>query len=255
MIRIENLSKTFATADGVVSALENINLAIKEGEFVSIVGPSGCGKSTLLMCVAGLIEASSGSVTVGNTRVSGPFTQLGIVFQEALLLDWRTVLGNVLFQVEMRGLDPKAYESRARELVDRVGLGGFKQKSPWELSGGMRQRVAICRALIHDPPLLLMDEPFGALDTLTREQMNVDLLRLCAETGKTALFITHSISEAVFLSDRVIVMTPRPGRVIADLPITFADARRLSLRTSPQFVEQEKRIYSIFREIGVLRDE
>jgi len=255
MIRIKNLGKTFTTADGIVIALENIDIAIEEGQFVSIVGPSGCGKSTLLMCVAGLIEASAGSVTVASTRVTGPFTQVGIVFQEALLLDWRTVLGNVLFQIEMRGLDPKAYESRARELLDRVGLGGFERKSPWELSGGMRQRVAICRALIHDPPLLLMDEPFGALDTLTRDQMNVDLLRLCAETGKTALFVTHSIAEAVFLSNRVLVMTPRPGRVIADLPIAFAGARRLSLRTTPQFAEQESLIYSIFRNIGVLRDE
>jgi NitT/TauT family transport system ATP-binding protein len=256
MIRIGKLGKTFTTADGVVTALENIDVTIEAGEFVSIVGPSGCGKSTLLMCVAGLIAPSAGSVDIGNRPVSGPFTDLGIVFQEALLLDWRTVLGNVLFQIEMRGLDPKAYETRARELLARVGLGGFEGKSPWELSGGMRQRVAICRALIHDPPLLLMDEPFGALDTLTREQMNVDLQRLCAETGKTALFITHSISEAVFLSDRVLVMTPRPGRIIADLPIPFAaGARRLSIRTTPEFAEQEKKIYSIFRSIGVLRDD
>jgi NitT/TauT family transport system ATP-binding protein len=255
MIRIENLGKTFATADGDIAALENIDVAIADGEFVSIVGPSGCGKSTLMMCVAGLIEASTGSVTIGGTRVSGPFTQIGIVFQEALLLEWRTVLGNVLFQVEMRGLNPRAYEDRARELLDRVGLGGFERKNPWELSGGMRQRVAICRALIHDPPLLLMDEPFGALDTLTRDQMNVDLQRLCADTGKTAIFITHSISEAVFLSDRVLVMTPRPGKVVADLPITFTEARRLGIRTTPQFAEQEAKIYSIFRSIGVLRDE
>ena len=254
-IRIEKLGKTFTTADGLVPALENIDLTIDEGEFVSLVGPSGCGKSTLMMCVAGLIEASAGSVAVGMTRVCGPFTQVGIVFQEPLLLDWRTVLGNVLFQVEMRGLDPRSYESRARELLDRVGLGGFERKSPWELSGGMRQRVGICRALIHDPPLLLMDEPFAALDTLTREQMTVDLLRLCAETRKTALFITHSIAEAVFLSDRVVVMTPRPGRIVADLPITFAAPRRLSLKTTPQFAEQERHIYSIFRSIGVLRDE
>jgi NitT/TauT family transport system ATP-binding protein len=256
MIRIEKLGKTFTTADGIVTALENIDIRIEAGEFVSIVGPSGCGKSTLLMCVAGLIAPSAGSVEIGTRPVSGPFTNLGIVFQEALLLDWRTVLGNVLFQIEMRGLDPNAYESRATELLERVGLGGFEGKSPWELSGGMRQRVAICRALIHDPPLLLMDEPFGALDTLTREQMNVDLQRLCAETGKTALFITHSISEAVFMSDRVLVMTPRPGRIIADLPIAFAaDVRRLSIRTTPEFAEQEKKIYSIFRSIGVLRDD
>jgi NitT/TauT family transport system ATP-binding protein len=254
-IRVEKVGKTFTTADGDVTALENLDLAIGEGEFVSIVGPSGCGKSTLLMCVAGLIGASHGSITVGSQQVSGPVTNLGIVFQEPLLLDWRTVLGNVLFQIEMRGLDPKAYEARARELLDRVGLSGFEDKRPWELSGGMRQRVAICRALIHDPPLLLMDEPFGALDTLTRDQMNVDLLRLCAETGKTALFITHSISEAVFLSDRVVIMAAKPGRIIADLPITFAAPRRLSLRTTPEFAELERQIYAIFRSIGVLRDE
>ncbi len=255
LIRIEKLGKTFSTADGLVPALESIDLTIGHGEFVSLVGPSGCGKSTLMMCVAGLIEPSAGSISVRSTRVCGPFTQVGIVFQEALLLDWRTVLDNVLFQVEMRGLDPRAYESRAHELLERAGLAGFERKSPWELSGGMRQRVAICRALIHDPPLLLMDEPFAALDTLTREQMTVDLRRLCTETGKTALFITHSLAEAVFLSDRVIVMTPRPGRIVADLPIAFEGTRRLSLKTTPQFAEQERHIYSIFRSLGVLRDE
>ena len=254
-IRIETLGKTFTTADGAVAALENLDLTIREGEFVSIVGPSGCGKSTLLMCVAGLIAASQGSITVNGRHVSGPVTDLGIVFQEPLLLDWRNVLANVLFQIEMRRLDPKAYESRARDLLVRVGLGGFESKNPWELSGGMRQRVAICRALIHDPPLLLMDEPFGALDTLTRDQMNIDLRRLCAETGKTALFITHSITEAVFLSDRVVVMAARPGRIIADLPVGFAGPRRLSLRTTPEFAELERQIYAIFRGIGVLRDE
>jgi NitT/TauT family transport system ATP-binding protein len=255
MIRIEQLGKSFTTADGSVSALDTLNITIREGEFVSIVGPSGCGKSTLLMCIAGLIAPSHGSVAIAGRRVSGPFTDLGIVFQESLLLDWRDVLGNVLFQIEMRGLDPRAYVNRAKELLASVGLGGFERKSPWELSGGMRQRVAICRALIHDPPLLLMDEPFGALDTLTSDQMNIDLLRLCTETGKTAVFITHSISEAVFLSDRVLVMTPRPGQVVADLPIAFTGPRRLSLRTTPEFAEYERHVYAIFRDLGVLRDE
>jgi NitT/TauT family transport system ATP-binding protein len=254
-ISVRNVSKSYGTEHFGKQVIHNCSFTLERGKLTVMIGPSGCGKSTLMMCVAGLIEASAGSVRVGSTRVSGPFTQVGIVFQEPLLLDWRTVLGNVLFQVEMRGLDPKAYEGRARALLERVGLAGFERKSPWELSGGMRQRVAICRALIHDPPLLLMDEPFGALDTLTRDQMNVDLLRLCAETRKTALFITHSISEAVFLSDRVIVMTPRPGRVIADLPVAFTGTRRLSLRTTPQFAEHESRIYSIFRSIGVLQDE
>lgn len=252
MIEIKNVTKSFVTKDGPVTALGNVQLHISRGDFVSIVGPSGCGKSTLMMCVAGLVPPTEGMIEIGQRPVTAPFTDVGIVFQEALLLDWRDVLDNVLFQVEMRGLPAVEYRQRARELLRQVGLAGFENKYPWELSGGMRQRVALCRALVHDPPLLLMDEPFGALDTLTRDQMNVDLLRLCEGGNKTVLFITHSITEAVFLSDRVVVMSPRPGRVVHDMRITFAAPRTLDIRSTPAFVEHEKQAYDIFRRLGVL---
>ena len=186
---------------------------MRGGEFLSIVGPSGCGKSTLAMLIAGLMRPTSGVIAVDGRAVSRPQTELGIVFQNAVLLAWRSALDNVLLQVEMRGLAARQYRDRAMELLRSVGLDGFERRLPHELSGGMRQRVAICRALIHDPPLLLMDEPFGALDALTRDQMTLDIQGICARGGKTVLFITHSITEAVFLSDRVLVMTPRPGRI------------------------------------------
>ena len=185
-------------------ALQGLDLDVRRGEFVTIVGPSGCGKSTLLSLVAGLLEATAGEIRIGGTRIAEPYTDLGFVFQSDLLLDWRTVTGNVLLPCVMRGLDEKAHVDRARELLASVGLEGFEDKRPFELSGGMRQRVALCRALLLDPPMLLMDEPFGALDALTREQMQVDLQTVWHRTQKTVLFVTHSISEAVFLSDRVI---------------------------------------------------
>ncbi|MBX6328946.1 MAG: ABC transporter ATP-binding protein [Pseudolabrys sp.] len=252
MIEISNVNKSFPTKDGTVVALDNVELDIGKGDFVSIVGPSGCGKSTLMMCVAGLAQPSAGRITIENQQVTGPVTDVGIVFQDALLLDWRNVLDNVLFQIEMRGLPKADYRDRALALLKRVGLASFENKYPWELSGGMRQRVALCRALVHDPPLLLMDEPFGALDTLTRDQMNIDLLNLCEGGNKTVLFITHSISEAIFLSDRVIVMSQRPGRVVEDIRISFDEERKLDIRSIPRFVEYEKRIYHTFRKLGVL---
>jgi NitT/TauT family transport system ATP-binding protein len=252
MIEIRAVNKSFPTKDGTVIALDNVGLSIGKGDFVSIVGPSGCGKSTLMLCVAGLTQPTEGSVTIEGRPVSGPVTDVGVVFQDALLLDWRSVLDNVLFQIEMRGLSKADYRDRAMQLLKQVGLAGFENKYPWELSGGMRQRVALCRALVHDPPLLLMDEPFGALDTLTRDQMNIDLLHLCAGGNKTVLFITHSITEAIFLSDRVIVMSQRPGRVVEDMRISFDGARKLDIRGTPQFVGYEKRTYDIFRQLGVL---
>jgi NitT/TauT family transport system ATP-binding protein len=253
MIEVSDLSVSYPTATGAVQALTNVSTKIERNEFVSVVGPSGCGKSTLMMCIAGLIKPSGGLIFIDGAKVQSPYTQIGIVFQEPLLLDWRTVLGNILFQIEMRRLDVNKYRARASELIERVGLKGFEQRYPWELSGGMRQRVALCRALIHDPPILLMDEPFGALDTLTRDQMNLDLLRLCAQQHTTVLLITHSIAEAVFLSDRVLVMTQRPGRMIADIKVEF-DVRQLEIRATAAFGEYEKRIYSIFRDIGVLTE-
>jgi len=233
-------------------ALERVDLAIREGEFLAIVGPSGCGKSTLLRLVAGLHLASSGEVRVDGRIVDRPQTDLGIVFQSPVLLDWRTALSNVLVQVELRGLDPRAYKERALRLLAQVGLADFTDRYPHELSGGMRQRVAIARALIHDAPLLLMDEPFGALDALTREQIRLDLEALWLATRKTVLFITHSIDEAVLLADRVVVMSPRPGRIERILDIHLPRPRGLDARRSPEFTQAAETITEIFLARGVL---
>ena len=210
-IRLQNVGKTYQTKDGAIEACTDINLDIKQSEFVAIVGPSGCGKTTILKMVAGLIPYTSGTITVGDKRVDRPQTDVGIVFQDAIMLDWRDVLANVMLQIDIRNMDRAKYEAIARNLLKATGLEGFEKKKPYELSGGMRQRVSICRALVHGPSMLLMDEPFGALDALTREQISMDIQRLWMETRKTALHITHSIPEAVLLADRVVVMGPRPG--------------------------------------------
>ena len=233
-------------------ALECIDLAVREGEFLTIVGPSGCGKSTLLRIVAGLQLATAGEVRVDGRIVAAPQTNLGIVFQSPVLLDWRSALGNVLIQVELRSRDPRAYRDRAIRLLHQVGLGDFVDRLPHELSGGMRQRVAIARALIHDAPLLLMDEPFGALDALTREQMRLDLEALWIATRKTVIFITHSIDEAVLLADRVVVMSPRPGRIEQVIEPALARPRGLDARRTREFTEATERITSIFLARGVL---
>jgi len=254
-IKIRELVKRFPTRAGDVTvALDHVDLDIGLGEFVSVVGPSGCGKSTLLTLVAGLDAPSSGEISIGEQRVRTPYTDVGIVFQRDLLLDWRTVLRNVLVQFEMRGMDPAPHATRARSIIASVGLGPFESKYPWELSGGMRQRVSICRALVHDPPLLLMDEPFGALDALTREQLQVDLQAIWQRSRKTVMFITHSISEAVFLSDRVVVMTPRPGKVREILPIDLPRPRDLDVRDSSEFTGYTHHIGRLFREMGVIRE-
>jgi NitT/TauT family transport system ATP-binding protein len=253
-LRIENLSKIYATRDGDVHALNEISFTQRRGEFLSHVGPSGCGKSTLLMIAAGLIAPSSGAVRVRGRAVDRPRTDIGIVFQNPILLEWRTALGNVMLQVEARKMDRKAAESRARELLVSVGLGGFEEKFPHELSGGMRQRVSICRALIHNPDHLLMDEPFGALDALTRDQLVLDLQALVSERRMTVLFITHSISEAVFLSDRVIVMTPRPGCIDRIIDIKLPRLRTLAMRETPEFAEYSRQILDLFLARGVLRE-
>ena len=213
-LHLHGLSKIYASRDGPVRALDQVSLSGRRGEFISIVGPSGCGKSTLLMIAAGLMAPSSGAVMVDGETVVAPRTEIGIVFQNPVLLEWRTALGNVMLQAEAKKLERGSAERRARALLAAVGLAGFEDKYPHELSGGMRQRVSICRALIHDPPHLLMDEPFGALDALTREQISMDIQRLWMESRKTALHITHSIPEAVLLADRVVVMGPRPGRIV-----------------------------------------
>ncbi len=253
LIRMAGVSKTYAAMEGAVAALESVTLDVAEGEFVSILGPSGCGKSTLLLIIAGLLPASAGEVRLAGRGVTRPQTEIGIVFQNPVLLDWRTVIGNVLLQVESRGLDVGAYRPKAQALLQSVGLAGFEAKYPFELSGGMRQRTAICRALIHDPPLLMMDEPFGALDALTREQMRLDIERLWLETRKTVLFITHSITEAVLLSDRVVVMSPRPGRIDGVFPIELPRPRHLAVQESAEFARYIKAITDLFLARGVLR--
>lgn len=252
-IQIDQICKTYPAQDGAPTrAVDNVDLSIGTAEFVSLLGPSGCGKSTLLSLVAGLTTPTSGAISIEGIAVTQPYTNIGIVFQNDLLLDWRTVLGNVLMQFEMRGQDPRVHEARARTILASVGLREFASKYPWELSGGMRQRVAICRALIHDPPLLLMDEPFGALDALTREQLQVDLQRLWHTSRKTVLFVTHSIAEAVFLSDRVVVMTPRPGRVHKVLSIDLPRPRELEVRDTDTFAMNVRYINHLFRDMGVV---
>src|SRR5262249_21538847 len=199
-----------------------LSLAACEGEFVALVGPSGCGKSTLLKLVSGLIPLSSGVIRVNSELVRRPTASVGIVFQNPVLMAWRATLRNILLQIEIPGRDVEGYRAPARELIQLVGLDGFENAYPHQLSGGMQQRVGLCRALVHDPDLLLMDEPFGALDALMREQMNAELQRIWMERRKTVLFITHSISEAVYLADRVPVMSPRPGRIVGEIKVELA---------------------------------
>jgi NitT/TauT family transport system ATP-binding protein len=251
-VELAGVAKTYRRGERETHAIECFDLAIHEGEFLTIVGPSGCGKSTLLRIVAGLHLASAGDVRVDGRIVDRPQTNLGIVFQSPVLLDWRTALENVLVQVELRGLDPRAYKDRALRMLEQVGLKDFADRYPFELSGGMRQRVAIARALIHDAPLLLMDEPFGALDALTREQMRLDLEALWLATRKTVLFITHSIDEAVLLADRVVVMSPRPGKIECVMDIALSRPRGLEARRAQAFVEATERITEIFLARGVL---
>ena len=252
-IAIEGVRKIFRTKRKQTLALNTVDLAIKQGEFVSIVGPSGCGKSTLMRLIAGLLPCSEGRILVDGRVVNGPETNVGIVFQTAVLLEWRSIIDNVLLQIELRGLKPvEQYRQRAEDLLAAVGLTGFQNNLPHELSGGMQQRASIVRALIHDPPRLLMDEPFGALDALTREQVRVDLEELWLNTRKTVLFITHSIEEAVLLSDRVVVMSPRPGTIDRIIDVHLPRPRGLAARRDPEFARLCDEITDIFLSRGVL---
>ena len=256
LVRVSGVDKVFASRTRApLKAVDNVSLDIASGEFVSIVGPSGCGKSTLIMMMSGLIPITKGEISIGKKLVKRPYTELGIVFQRDALLEWRTVLDNVLLQVDIRRLNRREFEPRAKDLLARAGLSGFESYHPWELSGGMRQRVSICRALVCSPPLLLMDEPFGALDAMTREQMNLDLQKIWLEDRKTVVFITHSIAEAVFLSDRVIVMSPRPGKVAADITIDLPRPRRLSVREEPAFGRYVATIRQTFQSFGLLKED
>ena len=244
-VSLEGVTKVYPTADEPILALADISFSVGEGEFVAIVGPSGCGKSTILRIVLGIAPLSRGQVLFRAQPIAGPQPDVGMVFQTPVLMRWRSVLRNVLLPIEILRRPIQAYERQARDLLNLVGLGGFEERYPGELSGGMQQRAAICRALIHDPSLLLMDEPFGALDALTREQMGSELLRIWAERQKTVLFVTHDIDEAVFLADRVIVMTPRPGRVALDERITLPRPRSVRVKSSPAFAAHVMRIRSV----------
>ncbi len=236
IIDIAHLDKTFLTVRNErIQALSDISLTVAEREFVTIVGPSGCGKSTLLKILAGLIPATRGRVLLAGTPVDRPRRDIGIVFQNPVLLPWRTVLDNVMLPAEVQGLPKDVARRRARDLLKMVGLAEFENKYPMELSGGMQQRAAISRALVHDPNILLMDEPFGALDAMTREQMNLDLQRIWMEAGKTVILITHSIPEAVFLGDRVVVMTARPGKIARLVEVDIPRPRPLDAMGEPAF--------------------
>ena len=250
-IQLQGVSKQYTTRNGIVEACADINLDIRQSEFVAIVGPSGCGKTTILKMVAGLTPYSSGTITIGGKRVDKPQTDVGIVFQDSIMLDWRDVLSNVMLQIDIRRMDRAKYASVAMNLLKATGLEGFEQKKPYELSGGMRQRVSICRALVHDPVMLMMDEPFGALDALTREQIAMDIQRLWMDRRKTALHITHSIPEAVLLADRVVVMGPRPGRIVEIIDIDLPRPRRLD-KLPAEFNTYSTRIRDIFKSKGVL---
>jgi NitT/TauT family transport system ATP-binding protein len=253
-LRIDRVGKTYASQRGDVAALVDIDLDVQPGEFVSVVGPSGCGKSTLMKCIAGLEPLTSGEIRVNDKPLTGPPDQLGVVFQRDVLLDWRTILDNVLLQAEFLGCRRADYRERALQLLHRFGLAGFEDRHPWELSGGMRQRAAICRALLCDPDLLLMDEPFGALDAMTRDDLNVELTRIWQGSNKTVLFITHSIVEAVYLSDRVAMMSRGPGRIAQVIDIDLPRPRPLSIRETPAFGNYSKEIRHHFAELGVLQE-
>ena len=236
MIRLDSVEKTYRTRRGdLVHALAETSLTVGANEFVTLVGPSGCGKSTLLKLVAGLVAPSRGRIHVRDQPVEEPFPDVGFVFQQPVLLPWRTVLDNVLFSIEMLGLEPRQYRKPAGDLLELTGLSGFETKYPRELSGGMQQRVAICRALLPDPGLLLMDEPFGALDAMTREEMSLELLRIWEVRRKTILFVTHSIPEAILLADRVVVMSPRPGRIARVIAVDLPRPRTMDMEFDARF--------------------
>jgi NitT/TauT family transport system ATP-binding protein len=251
-VSIRSVEKTYQSKQGPIPALGPLDLEIESGQFVSLVGPSGCGKSTLLLMIAGLLDRSEGDIRVANSPVTRPLTNVGIVFQGNVLVDWRDTLGNILLQIELRGLNRQDYLGRAHDLIASVGLKNFIHRYPYELSGGMQQRTAFCRALIHDPPLILMDEPLGALDAMTREQLRGDLEELWLAKRKTVIFVTHSIEEAVQLSDEVVVISPRPGKIVRRVKVDLPRPRTLAVRQSAAFQELVGDIKQIFLGYGLL---
>ncbi|HEY7707985.1 MAG TPA: ABC transporter ATP-binding protein [Gaiellaceae bacterium] len=250
VVSLKGVAKEFGR--GHVQALTGIDLDVQPGEFISLIGPSGCGKSTLLRIVGDLIQPSGGEVVVNGksahqARVDRDY---GIVFQDAVLFDWRTVEKNISLPLEMMGRDRRARGERVRELLELVELKGFESHHPWQLSGGMQQRVSIARALSFDPSLLLMDEPFGALDEMTRERLNLELLRIWERSGSTVIFVTHSIAEAVFLSTRVVVMSARPGRIVGIVDVDLPQPRTIETREEPRFAELIRDVRQLLRKGG-----
>ncbi len=253
LIEVRGLGKTYRTArQGDVHALQDVSFTVAEGEFVAIVGPSGCGKSTMLKILAGLLARSSGAAMLAGASMEAPSPAVGMVFQSPVLLPWRTIYENVTFPVEVRRVPAKDYRDRAMALLDLVGLRDFANRHPFELSGGMQQRAAIVRALVQDPRVLLMDEPFGALDAMTREQMNLELLRIWETNRKTVLFVTHSITESIFLADRVLVMTARPGRLAEIIAVDLPRPRRLEMINSEAFGSFALRVRALLQTKGDL---
>ena len=252
LIAVEQVSRVFTSVARTVIALDRVSCEIEAGNFVSIVGPSGCGKSTLLKIISGLLPASSGKVTVNGQPVHSPLENVGMVFQAPVLLKWRSVLGNILLPVEFAKLDVASYMDKARALIQLVGLDGFEEMYPHELSGGMQQRASLCRALVTDPQLLLMDEPFGALDAMTRDELDIELLRIWEERKKTVLFVTHSIQEAVFLSDLVFVMSARPGRLIETIVVELPRPRTMEMMSAAKFGEYTLKIRALLTASGAL---
>jgi NitT/TauT family transport system ATP-binding protein len=251
VVSLRNVTKSFGA--GGVTALQSIDLDVQPGEFISLIGPSGCGKSTLLRIVGNLVEPTSGAVVVNgkSARQARLDRDYGIVFQDAVLYDWRTVAKNISLPLELAGWDGARRKARVQEMIELVELHGFGEHHPWQLSGGMQQRVSIARALSFSPALLLMDEPFGALDEMTRERLNAELLRIWERSGSTVVFVTHSISEATFLSTRVVVMSPRPGRIAAVVDIDLPQPRNADTREEPRFFELVTEVRDRLREGGL----
>jgi NitT/TauT family transport system ATP-binding protein len=251
-VEIRAVTKTFGSGAAAVHAFGPADLAIEAGEFVSLLGPSGCGKSTLMLMIAGLLPASAGEIRVNQDRVTKPRTDIGIMFQDNTLVPWRHVEGNIALQLELRGLDPGAYRARIADLLKSVRLEGFERRMPYELSGGMQQRAAFCQALVHEPRTVLLDEPLGKLDAMTRESIRTDLQSLWMQKRPTVVFVTHSIEEAVQLSSRVCVVTPRPGRIDRVIDIDLPWPRDLEVKRSAKFANYVADIQGIFHGFGIL---
>ena len=250
LISVRNLSKIFPTEDGTLTALFDVSLDVREGEFISFVGRSGCGKSTLLNIIGGLLAKSEGEVRLRGEIHDRPRRELGMMFQAPVLFPWRTVADNVLLPIEILRLERSSYQQRAVEILDLVGLKGFERSYPRQLSGGMQQRVALSRVLIYEPDVLLLDEPFGSLDEFTREALNLELMNIWSATHKTILFVTHNIGEAVFLSDRVVVMTPRPGQIVKVLDVPLARPRTREVMRAPAYSDC---VFEVRELLGVAR--